>query len=315
MAPFVPSEEEVLGYMDSCSNWGRWGDDDELGTVNLITPEARLAAAALVKDGVTVSCSRLIPRTAEVDFDMPPLHFMTGGGERFEGKKTQPDELQSTGDFFGVAYHGFTITHVDSLSHVLRDGVLYNGRPANLISTAQGSQTLAVEALKDGVVSRGVLLDIPKLRGVDWLERTDGVYREDLEAAERELGVTVRPGDVLLARFGAVRRRNEEGPSRKVYEQRPGFHAVCVPWFHERGVAAVGSDSAQDLFPSGYPHMRAPVHQIGIVAMGLWLIDNCDLEALAETCDRLGRYEFLFSMGPLRITGGTGSPVNPIAVF
>lgn len=315
MVPVVPSQDEVLKYMDSCSNWGRWGTDDELGTINHITPQVRIAASRLVKDGVTVSCSRQIPRLAESDFDMPPLHYMMGGGERFVDKKTQPNELQSTADFFGIAPHGFSVTHVDSLSHVLRDGVLYNGRKADVVSTSRASTELAVDLLKDGVVSRGVLLDFPRLRGVDWLDRTDGIFPEDLDNAEREHGVKLRTGDVLLGRFGAMRRRNQEGPSRKVYENRPGFHATCCPWFHEREIAAIGSDSAQDLFPSGYPLMRAPVHQIGIVAMGLWLIDNCDLEALAETCHRLGRYEFLFSMGPLRITGGTGSPVNPTAIF
>ena len=168
---------------------------------------------------------------------------------------------------------------------------------------------------RDGVVGRGVLLDIPALRGVPWLEPGDAVHPEDLERAEQAAGLRVSSGDVLLCRFGTVARRNALGPSKEVFEHRAGLHASCVPWLHDREVAVLGSDSAQDLYPSGYRQLRAPVHQVGIVAMGLWLLDNCDLEPLADACREAGRWAFLFTMGPLRMTNATGSPVNPIAVL
>jgi kynurenine formamidase len=311
----VPSEDEVLGYFEACSNWGRWGADDEMGTLNHLTTDRRRAAAALVRDGTTVSCARRIPRVPEDDFSLPPLHLMINSGEGFAGKETQPDTLQTASDYFGIAFHGFSVTHLDALCHAFRDGRMYNGHSADRVTTSQGATLQSVEALRDGVVGRGVLLDIARLRGKPWLDPGEGVFPEDLEAAERAAGVEVGRGDVLLCRFGMMRRRHAEGPSKDVFARRPGLHAACLPWLHQREIAVLGSDTAQDLFPSGYPRLRAPMHQVGIVAMGLWLVDNCDLEALGDTCEQLGRWEFLFTMGPLRITNGTGSPVNPIAVF
>ena len=312
----VPAEDEVLTYFDTCSNWGRWGDDDELGTLNYLTPDLRTAAAGLVRDGVSVSCARVIPtHVLEEDFHAPPLHFMISSGEGFAGKATAPDSLQTASDFLGIAFHGFAVTHVDSLCHVFRDGHMYNGKPADAVTTSTGAAIQTVEAISDGIVGRGVLLDIARLRSKPWLEVDEGVFPEDLEAAEEASGVRVGPGDILLCRFGTMARRNAQGPSKDVFAHRPGLHAACAPWLHERQVAALGSDSAQDLFPSGYPAVRAPLHQIGIVAMGLTLIDNCDLEALGDACERFGRWEFLLTVAPLRIQAGTGSPVNPIAVF
>jgi kynurenine formamidase len=313
--PAIPAEDEVLTYFERCSNWGRWGADDQLGTLNHLTPDARRAAAALVRDGTSVSCARLIPRRMEADFTSPPLHYMAASGECHAGQATPPDALQIATDFIGLEYHGFSVTHLDALCHIFRDGRLYNDLPADRVTTASGATVHAVDNLRDGVVGRGVLLDIAAVRGVPWLEPGDGVFPEDLDRAEEQAGLRVRTGDVLLCRFGAMARRNALGPSAEVFSLRAGLHASCLPWLHEREVAVLGSDSAQDLYPSGYRHLRAPVHQVGIVAMGLWLVDNCDLEALGEACRRLQRWEFLLTLAPLRLTNATGSPVNPIAVF
>ena len=316
MARKIPSESEVLGYFESCSNWARWGEDDELGTLNYLTPETRRAATQLVRDGISVSCARLIPTLQpEEDFQWPPVHFMTASGEAWTGKPTPPDSLQVAGDFFGVAFHGFAVTHVDSLCHVFRDGFMYNGRPAELVSTASGATVMSVDTLRHGIVGRAVLLDLPALSGRQWLDPGDPVYPDDLDAAAERAQVTVGRGDIVLCRFGTMARRDALGPSKEVFSLRAGLHASCAPWLHERQVAALGSDSAQDLYPSGYRALRAPMHQVGIVAMGLCLIDNCDLEILATTCRELGRWEFLLTVAPLRIQNGTGSPVNPIAVF
>jgi kynurenine formamidase len=316
MSTQAPSEAEVLRYFDTCSNWGRWGADDELGTLNYITPAHRSAAAQAVNYGVSVSCSRLIPTLQpEEDFQSPPLHFMTASGDGWAGKATPQDALQMAGDFVGLAFHGHAVTHVDSLCHIFRDGQMYNGRPADLVSTTVGATVLAVDTVRHGIVGRGVLLDIARVKGKDWLEPDEGVFPQDLEAAEEMSGVTVGTGDILLCRFGAMARRNAYGPSKEVFARRPGLHAACAPWLHERQVAALGSDTAQDLFPSGYASLRAPLHQVGIVAMGLCLIDNCDLEGLSATCQQLEQWSFLLSIGALRIQNGTGSPVNPIALF
>lgn len=316
MVTAAPSEADVLRYFESCSNWGRWGPDDELGTLNYITAAQRSAAARTVRDGLSVSCARLIPTLqAEEDFLAPPLHFMTASGDAWVGKATPSNTLQMAGDFVGLAFHGLAVTHVDSLCHIFRDGLMYNGRSADLVSTTAGASVLGVDTVRDGIVGRGVLLDIPALKGKDWLDPDEGVFPDDLEAAEERGGIRVDAGDIVLCRFGAMAQRNARGPSKEVFTRRSGLHAACVPWLHERRVAALGSDSAQDLFPSGYPALRAPLHQVGIVAMGLCLIDNCDLEALAATCARLGRWEFLLSIGALRIENTTGSPVNPIALF
>jgi kynurenine formamidase len=240
---------------------------------------------------------------------------MTSSGDGWAEKPTAPDSLQSAGDFIGLAFHGFAVTHVDSLCHIFRDGRMYNGHSSSNVSTASGASIQSVDAIRDGIVGRGVLLDIARLRGVDWLDPAEGVLPEDLDAAEAAAGVRVGPGDIVLCRFGTVAMRNAHGPSKGVFERRPGLHAACCPWLHERQVAALGSDSAQDLYPSGYARLRAPLHQVGIVAMGLTLVDNCDLEALGTVCAELGRWEFLLTIGALRIERGTGSPVNPIAVF
>ncbi len=170
-------------------------------------------------------------------------------------------------------------------------------------------------ALPDGVTTRGMLLDVARVRGVRWLEPGEGVFPDDLEAAEQLAGVRVEAGDAVLLRTGYGARKLERGPDAVRAVGRAGWHAACLPWLHERDVALIGCDTAQDVHPSGYPSMRSPVHAIGIVAMGLWLLDNCNLEELAATCQRLGRHEFQLQLAPLRIAGATGSPVNPIALL
>jgi kynurenine formamidase len=212
-------------------------------------------------------------------------------------------------------FHGYSVTHLDALSHYFWDGTMYNGRPAAKVTSAQGATVHAMSALPDGVTTRGVLLDVARVREVRWLEPGEGVFPDDLEAAEQLAGVRVEAGDAVLLRTGYGARKHERGPDDVRAVGRAGWHAACLPWLHERDVALIGCDTAQDVHPSGYPSMRSPVHAIGIVAMGLWLLDNCDLEELAATCERLGRHEFQLQLAPLRIAGATGSPVNPIALL
>ena len=311
----MPTEAEVFEYVRTLSNWGRWGPEDELGTVNLIDSEKRLRAVALVKEGVTVSCARPIIAEPAADDASPPLHYMTSSGEGYAAKEwSYPGEHQTITDFIGMVFHGASITHLDALCHVFWNGQMYNGRSSALVTTSQGATAESIEVLQEGVVSRGVLLDVPGFRGVDWVKPEDPVSAKELDAMEAAQGVRVEEGDILLIRTGHLRRRNEEGPS-SLPNGRPGLRADCLPWLRERGVAMLGGDAINDVLPSGYPSLRVPIHQIGIVHMGLWLLDNCNLEELGEVCAQRGKWEFLLTIAPLRIRYGTGSPVNPIAMF
>lgn len=311
--PAIPSEAEVLTYFERYSNWGRWGKQDQAGTLNHITPAKRIEAARLVRDGITVTCAR--PLTTEIAPDTRHQfqHYMVASGEAFDGCPTPPGGAQSASDFIGMVFHGLTFTHVDSLGHFFRDGLAYNGVPAAQVNTRQGATVHSVDAAKDGVVTRGILADIPRIRNVAWLEPGEPVYREDLEAAERAAGLRLGPGDALMVRTGSFKRRLEVGPFDEL--TRPGLHVNCIPFLHERGVSVLGTDAGGDVIPSGYPNLLHPIHQIGIVALGLWLIDSCNFEELAAACAQRSRWEFQFAMGPLRIQYGTGSPVNPIAIL
>jgi kynurenine formamidase len=308
--PNIPAQDEVLGYFETLSNWGRWGPDDELGTLNFITPAKRLEAIGLVRDGVSVGCARPIVVEPHVpDVLTPPMHLMMATGE---GAEAQEGAYHSA-DFLGISPHGQTISHVDALSHYFWNGTMYNGRPASVVTASRGATYGSVEVMKDGVVTRGVLLDFARLRGKPYLDAGEGIFPEDLEEAERALGVRVTEGDALLLRTGWYKRRVELGPYP--VRQRPGLHAATLPWLHERDVALVAADASEDVIPSGYDLFDIPVHAVGIVAMGLCLLDACQFEELADECERRGRWDFLYMMAPLRFRNATGSPVTPLAVL
>jgi kynurenine formamidase len=317
--PDAPSEEVVLGWFDKLSNWGRWGEDDRLGTVNHITPAHRVGAAGLVREGLSVSCSWDIRTGPQPGATVESQRYMlsTGLGLAEEGRRGLMGEGRAGGaqEFIGMVFHGLDVTHLDSLAHIFWDGKLYGGKPASMVSDRQGALAHDVLALSQGIATRGVLLDIARLRGVDVLDADDHVFPEDLEAAEQAAGVRVGPGDVLLMRTGESGARRQAGRNYNANKPRSGFQAACMPWLHERGVAVLGSDVAQDPTPTGYRAVGMPIHMVGIVAMGLWLIDNCQLEDLAEACGRLERWEFQFALAPIRFQGVTGSPVNPLAIF
>lgn len=317
--PSAPSEDVVLSWFDELSNWNRWGDDDRLGTLNHLTPEKRVSAAQLVRDGVSVSCSWDIKTGRQPGSTVENQRYMlsTGLGLQEEGRRGLMGEGRAGGaqEFIGMVFHGLDVTHLDSLAHLFWDGKMYGGQPASLVSDRQGALKHDVLAVKDGVTTRGVLLDIAKLRGVDVLDAGDHVYPEDLEAAEASAGVRLEAGDVLLLRTGESGARIAGGRNYNANKPRSGFQAACLPWLHERGIAMIGSDVAQDPTPAGYKTVSMPIHMVGIVAMGLWLIDNCNLEDLAATCNRLNRWEFQFVLAPIRFQGVTGSPANPLAIF
>jgi kynurenine formamidase len=320
MTAVLMTETDALALFDSLSNWGRWGEDDELGTLNLVTPQKRRDAAGLVAEGITVSCAWDIESTPQPDHPFgTPHRYMVASGEGWH----DPEKVSTRGamkmggalEYIGLVYHGYAVTHVDGLCHIFWDGKMYNGRPQGLVTTSMGATKEAITVLKDGVQTRGVLLDVAAARGVPWLDVGEGVGPDDLEAAERRQGLRVEEGDVVLLRTGYGRKKRELGREQLPAAGFPGWHISALPWLHERGAAMIGCDTAQDAHPSPFPALPIPVHAVGIVAMGLWLIDNCDFEPLAETCERLGRWAFQFTLAPLRVIGGTGSPANPIASF
>jgi kynurenine formamidase len=312
----APTEAQVREYMRTLSNWGRWGKDDELGTINLITAEKRAAAARLVKDGVSVTCAR--PWTTEItpETTVQGMRFMVDSGE---GRDHDSNEriLQRRGaaEFIGMVFHGYAITHVDAPPHYFWQGQFYNGRSSNLVTSREGATVNSVEVLRDGVVSRGVLLDVARAKNVRWMGPGEGVMPEDLEAAEKAQGVRVESGDILLVRTGYYARRLAEGPVNPMEAGTPALHVASCPWLRERGVAMVGTDTHNDIAPLPYPALGNSFHVVSLVAMGLWLIDNMNLEEVARAAGDRKRWEFLLTVAPLRLKNVTGSPVNPIALF
>ena len=291
--------EEFDAMFQEINNWGRWGADDELGAMNLITPQKTRDAAALVRSGITVSLAHN-PMPGEYA-DNPDAAF----------NHTMGRSLRS--DTYEFTYHGYGVSHIDSLCHFLWNDRLFNDvSPSE--STPEGCGKLGIQNLKSGIVTRGILLDFARLKGVDYLEPQTPLYVEDIEAWEEQAGVRVSAGDIIFVRTGRWARRAALGPWQ-VSGNSAGLHASVLPWIKERGVAAVGSDAATDVMPSLVEGVGQPVHTMLIAGLGVHIFDNMDLEALAETAAAENRWEFMITAGPIPVDGGTGSPLNPIAVF
>jgi len=296
---------------DACKNWGRWGPEDEKGALNLITPDRVAAAARLVSSGRTVSCSWPLDTQAGPDNPKPVLHHMTILQDIHIG---DAGDLRFTGDFIGIEFHGDAHSHLDALCHMAYQGKLYNGVPVDEAVNSLGASRQTMDVAKDGLISRGVLIDIPRLRGSAWVEPGDFVWADEIEAAEDAAGLRLSDGDILFLRTGHARKRMEEGPWEAAVA-KAGLHTSVMPLIHERGVAAIGWDGDGETVPSQCEGVAYPIHAIGIAAMGLYYADSLCFEDLAAACEQEGRWEFLCIMAPLRIEKGTGSPVNPIAVF
>ena len=321
--PADPTEAELIGYFDELSNWGRWGDHDELGTLNLITDEHRRRAAGLIHTGRSVSCAWDIDTSTQPDDGGgTPRRLMVTTGQgladpargRALGREALPRGA-SASEYWFLHPHGYRLTHLDGLSHIFWDGRMYNNRPAELVTSALGATELDLTPTRDGIITRAILVDAAAHRGVDWIEPGDGVRRAEVEEILRGHDLTVGPGDALLLRTGYGAKVRRQGRDHVIRDGRSGWHADCLPWLRANDIALVAADTAQDIGPSGYPAFSHPIHTIGIVAMGLWLVDNCDLEAIARTCRELNRWEFALTVAPIAFVGATCSPVNPLAVF
>ena len=288
------------------SNWGRWGKDDQLGALNLITPEKRKQAAKLVRAGISVSLARNVETQQAPDNPSPFKHDML-----LFGRGT--DSAWAT-DRFSVDYHGFAHTHMDSLCHLFYNGKMYNGFTREQVGP-QGAESLAIRNVKEGIFTRGILVDIPLLQGVRFLEPKTPIYPEHLDAWEKHANLKVSSGDVLFIRTGRWARREVAGPWSVDEYGAAGLHASCATWLKKRDVAMLGSDAASDVIPSGIEGIDFPVHLLTLHAMGVHIFDNCDLQELSKTANKLKRWEFLLTASPLPVDGGTGSPLNPIATF
>jgi kynurenine formamidase len=308
LAGVTVSEDEFRALFRSVCAWGRWGADDERGALNQLTPERVVAASRLVRSGETVTLGLPLNTHPGVANPEPAVHRMTMLGNTDIGSGT----LRFVKDYIGVDYHNDGHSHLDALCHVAFDGAFYNGRTSGSV-TAAGSAANTVEGVKHGLVGRGVLLDVPRVRRVPWLEPGEDVFREDLEAAEGEQGVTVAPGDILLVRTGHSRRLAHQRWDTQT--AKAGLHPTVATFLTERDIAALGSDGNSDTAPSSTEGIAFPMHVLALNAMGIHLLDYLQFEDLAAACEREGRWEFLFATAPLRIVGGTGSPLNPTAIF
>jgi kynurenine formamidase len=310
-----PSEDEVVSYFDKLSNWGRWGPDDRLGTLNLITDETRRAAVRLIRDGQAVSLSRdLDPLNPD------PLGYGTvlqrymeiDAGSQLVGR----DDLrfESVREYVGIVAHG-SHTHLDGLAHFSWGGKNYNGFDASDTSSTRGARSLSIHHARSGIVTRGVLLDIAAVHDVPWLPPGHAITPEELVAAEQRQAMTAGLGDALLIHTGNFARVASEGVHPQ--QHQPGLAAATLPYLRERDISVLGMDGIQDVIPSAYttPDLTMPVHTVALVALGLWLIDNAALSELAAVCDSRRQWDFFFAMLPWRMVGVTSSVVNPIALF
>lgn len=299
-----PTKDEVAGYLRDRRNWGRWGERGSAGAMNLITPEKRLEALALARSGRTVSLSRPWAVEPRAENPRPAQHFMSvmdrgnGGGAAM--------------DFYGVFYHGTATTHIDALCHVWDDGGMWDGKTPDEILSFDGAKYGSVDAWSDGILTRGVLLDVPRHRGAPYVTLDAPVHGWELADIADAQGVEIKPGDAVMVYSGREAYAAERGGNWAGEAARPGLHASCLPFVRDNDIAILGWDM-MDASPNEYG-VPWSVHGV-IFAYGVALLDNALLEPLANACAEEGRCEFTLTINPLKVIGGTGSPVNPIAVF
>ena len=300
----IPTKEEVEGYLRDHRNWGRWGDRGGAGAINLITAEKRLSAVALVKTGRMVSLSRPLPVTPSLENQRPAHHYMwtldrpPGGGAAM--------------DYYGMFYHGTATTHIDALCHVWNEEGMWEGREPSEVLTFSGARFGTIDEWSEGIITRGVLLDVPKHRGRPYVTLEEPVHGWELDDIAEEEGLRLEPGDAVMVYCGREAYALDHGGVWAAGPKRAGLHASCLPFIRDNDLSILGWDML-DEYPNEYD-IPWTVHG-AIFAYGTALLDNALLQPLAEACAEQGRYEFMLSINPLKVIGGTGSPVNPIAVF
>jgi kynurenine formamidase len=296
------------------SNWGRWGDDDRIGTLNFITPGHLVAAAALIRTGKLFDLG--IPVNSKgiqigLGGRINPVHLMSVTSLDMRGRE---DGLFVADDFIFMPLQ--SVTQWDGLGHVGYDGLLYNNIPSDTVTTMNGSEVLSIDQIAaKGIAGRGVLLDIAALRGVDIMPAGDAITIADLEEAERRQGVQVGSGDILLVRTGWLRHFLIHNSAATYWNGNPGLHYSCTQWLYDREVAVVASDNwTVEVLQPDAPDLSLPLHSIAIRDMGMTLGEIFDLDALAKDCTDDGVWEFFFTAPPLKVTGGVGAAITPLAI-
>ena len=299
--PPLVTKAQYEAWQTTLSNWGRWGKDDQLGTLNLVTPAKRRAALALVKEGVPVSLSTNGFTQKAVDVPCPAEWAMTSTSD--EG---------ATDRVAFPCIHGASSTHIDSLAHTFFRGKMWNGYDTSaLVTKERGAEKNSVLPMKNGIVTRGVLYDIARLKGVPYLAPGDRIFPEDLEAWEKKAGVRVGPGDALVLRWGRYGRRAKLGPDNGF----AGLDNSVLPWLKQRDIAVLIWETAGYTPQPAGDLPRNAVHNFIQAILGIHVLDRADLEALSEATASRNRWEFMLTINPLALPNATGSPVNPIAMF
>ncbi|WP_405728163.1 cyclase family protein [Streptomyces sp. NBC_01537] len=294
------------------NNWGRWGGDDEIGTLNLITDDVVRAAAQTVRSGRRIPLALPLQQdgvqTGMIPGRVNPMHTMVMLNYEMFG----PGTVATSDDAVTMGLQA--ATHWDALTHVSHSGRIYNGRPADSITAHGGAAFCGIEKVTT-LLSRGVLLDVARARGTGRLPGDHAVTPEDLDAAEELAGTSVRSGDIVLVRTGQMQICLAGDKHAYAYPS-PGLSVRTPEWFHTRDVAAVANDTMTfEIFPPEIEDLWLPVHALDLVEMGMLQGQNWNLEALSEACAEAGRYEFLLDATPEPFVGGTGSPVAPVAVL
>ena len=310
----VVTIEQVNQWETDLSNWGRWGKEDQRGALNLITPQKEVQAARLVKDGVTVSLAHFADLVQAAD------NFNFGPTKHEMFRDPQTGKVRGALDIISFGIHDGTNSHLDALCHyaLIRNGqrLVFNGHPQDL--DENGCKANGMDRMGPGIFTRGILVDLPLLKGVPYLEPGTPVYASDLEAWEKYSGVKIGSGDALLIRTGRWARRAKLGPWNAAREAA-GLHASAMPWLKQRDIALLGSDGVNDVQPSGVvgtgEAAGRPVHTLAIAVMGVPLVDNAYLEDVAKEAAGRKRWEFLTTVQFTRVPGGTATSFNALATF
>ena len=295
------------------SNWGRWGENDQLGTLNNISDISIIKARKLVIEGKTISLSRNMSK------DSNPFNHAPIKHEPFIFPKdafgADPDLAQEgAGDIFEIEYHGYSHTHLDAVNHFGRDGKMYNGYPFEINSNNEFENLGVDEIGKSGIVGRGVLIDLPIFFGVDYVEAGTAITIEDIKKWEEKNNIKIGKGDILLLRTGRWEQLRQKG-YWEITKKITGFHYSVASFLKERDVAVIGCDGVSDVYPSGIESKKDALHELVLVDLGMPIFDNMDLDELSAHLDELGRKTFMFVANPLKIKGATGAPINPVAIY
>ena len=305
-----PQKKVYDKLFEKVSNKGKWGDKDKKGTVNYIDNSKILSALKLPKKGISVSLSFDITQDSTQinysDFDDLTKYNHQASSVEFRGYDWASDN-------YSISYHGFTVSHMDGLAHLGQGGKLYNGYDASNI-TPQGFEDLGIEAFNGGIMSKGVLIDIPLLYGKEYLDAGTKITINDILNFEEKHNIKIEKGDVVLIRTGRWSEKSTKGDS-DYSKLSAGLDYKVASLLYERKASVLGSDGTNDAQPSGIPEEGSPVHKLTLVSMGMPLLDNLNLEEISKEAKKQNKWEFFISVQPLRFKGGTGSPVNAIALF